>query len=257
MTTIPLVRHYLLFAGRSTRRLIRSPDTLIATVGFPVILLLSLLAVFSTAVEAFGDGPYIQRLVPGLLVSGLMFGSSGVAVGLMTDLNAGFMDRVRSMPVAPSSPLAGAAMSEILRALIGVAALVAVGIPFGFRFSGGVGAAVVFVLIAALGAFSFSWIGLWFATRASSFETLGPPLSALFLVLLFFSQGMVPLDGYPGWAQPLVRVNPASAFVRALTDLANGDAAGRSVGIAILWSVILVAVFAPLAARSFKDAARR
>ncbi|MEM7273795.1 MAG: ABC transporter permease, partial [Actinomycetota bacterium] len=194
MTTVELSRQYLVFADRSVRRLLRSPEIVIATAGFPLILFLSLLAVFGSAVQDFeGTDSYAQRLVPTLIVSGLMFGSIGTAVGYFTDLNDGFMDRIRSLPVAASGPLAGAALSEAIRALVAVVVLVAVGYPFGFRFSGSIVEIVLFVLLGMLGAFTFVWLGLAFAGSADTQESFGPPLSALFLFLLFFSEGMVPL----------------------------------------------------------------
>ena len=111
-----LVRHSPVFAGRSFKRFIRSPDNVVSTVGFPLLLLLTILAVFSSAVEGFDDGPYTQGLVPGLVVSGLMFGSVSTAVGFFTDLGQGNMERIRTMPVSPADPLVGAVLGEVGRA---------------------------------------------------------------------------------------------------------------------------------------------
>ncbi|MEM8925708.1 MAG: ABC transporter permease [Actinomycetota bacterium] len=244
----------MVFAGRATRRYLRSPESIISTIGFPVLLLLTLLAVFGTAVEAFevGDGPYAQRLVPTLVVSGLLFGSVNTAVGFFTDLQDGFMDRVRTLPVPSIAPLAGAVVSEVARAMTAVLVLVAVGYAFGFRFDNGVGPTIGFVAVAALAAVSVVWIGLALATVASSQEALSPPLSALFLLLLFFSQGMVPLDAYPDWATPIVRFNPATSFVVALDRLARGgELVGPILG-SLGWAVGLMAVFGTIATRAVR-----
>lgn len=240
---------YVAFTGRSVRRFLRRPDVVVGTFAFPVVLMLTMLAVFSSAVEAFEDGDYAQRLVPGLIVSGVLFGSLATATGFFEDLRSGFMDRVRSMPVASSAPLVGTVAAEALRALLAVATLVLVGSAFGFRFANGPIAAAGFVALAVVAAVTVIWVGVFMATVAKSQEAVGPPLNAVFLVLLFFSRGLVPLEAYPGWSQPLVRANPASAFVVALDNLARGGPLLWPILFALAWSVAIVAVFATLAIR--------
>jgi len=248
-----LARTAPVFAGRSFKRFIRTPETIVATVGFPLILMLTLLAVFSNAVEAFDDGGvYAQRLVPALVVSGLMFGSIGTAVGFFSDLGGGYMQRIRTLPIAPAGPLVGAVIAEVGRAMIAVVVLVAVGYVVGFRFDNGLVPVFGFGALAALAAVSIVWIGLALATVASSQEALGPPLSALFLLLLFFSRGLVPLDAYPGWAQPIVEANPATAYVTALDRLARGGELAEPILASVAWSIALTAVFGSIAIRSVR-----
>lgn len=191
---------YAVFTGRSVRRFLRRPEVVVGTFAFPVVLMLTMLAVFSSAVEAFEGSNYAQRLVPGLLVSGVMFGSLGTATGFFGDLQSGFMDRTRTLPLPASAPLVGTVGGEVVRAVLAVVVLVGVGFAFGFRFEAGVPAALGFVALAAVAAVSVIWVGLFMATVARSEEAVGPPLNAVFLVLLFLSRGLVPLEAYPGWS---------------------------------------------------------
>ncbi|MEM7322954.1 MAG: ABC transporter permease [Actinomycetota bacterium] len=235
------------FAARALRRLSRSSETIVNTAIFPLLLLLTLLAAFSEAVEAFEGGDYVQRLVPTLVVMGVMFGSIGASYGMLGDLQSGFMDRIRSLPVSEITLLIGTALAEVVRCLGAVAVLVGVGYAFGFRFLDGPLSALAFVLVgAALGPI-LVWIGLGLATVAKSLETLGPPIGAVFLLLLFFSQGMVPLDAYPGWTQPLVRISPITAYVELLDGLARGGPVGGPALRALVWSVVIVGGFGGLA----------
>ena len=250
------VRDSWVFAGRSVKRYVRDAEMVVNTVAFPVLLLLTLVAVFSTAVEAFDDGPYAQRLVPMLVVCGVMFGSVGTAVGFFTDLRDGYMDRVRSLPVAAAAPLAGAVLAEVVRAMSSAVVVAALGHAFGFRFANGPAGLVGFAAVVALAALSVVWIGLAIATVARSQEALAPPLGALFLVLLFFSRGMVPLDAYPGWAQPVVRFNPATAYVTALDRLARGGELTAPILAAVAWSAGLIAVCGTLASRALRRSRR-
>lgn len=241
-------------AGRSVMRILRRPDIVISSVIFPVLLLLTLHAVFSAAVEAFESGEaYGQRLVPGLLVGGVMFGSIGTGVGLLSDIDSGWLARIRSMPIPDAAPLAGLVLSEAVRGLLVSGVLVGLGSLFGFRFQAGWLAAVGFFVAACLISMAFSWIGIALATRSSSPESLAAPLNAVFLIMLFLSQGMVPLEAYPGWVQPIVRVNPATAFVKLLDRLARGGALVRPALIAAAWALALTVVCGTFAIRSLKQ----
>ncbi len=243
---------YGVFVRRSVVRFGRRPDTVVATVMFPLVLMLTMLAVFSTAVEAFDNGDYAQRLVPGLTVSGILFGSLGTATGFWIELETGFMDRIRSMPVPALGPLIGTVAAEAVRAVMAVFVLVAVGSFFGFRFEQGVVWAVPYLAVAIAASWTFAWIGMFMATVATSQEALVPPLNAIYLVLLFFSEGLVPLDAYPGWARPIVEWNPATAYVTLLDGLARGGPLVRPGLLAAGWSVAIIVVFGSLAVRRIK-----
>lgn len=254
MNTVHLVTATVVFTGRATRKLLRTPELIVQTIIFPIVLFLSTLAVFSTAISAFGEAePYAQRLVPGLIVAGIMFGSTGCAASFFTDLNNGFMQRVRAASVPAVAPFAGIAIAEALRGLAAVAALVAVGALAGFRFDGHLGHTIGFCALAALAAFTFPWIGLWLATKAKTTESFLPLLTAIFLILLFMSQSMVPLEAYPDFIQPFVRWNPGSAFVVSLHSLARGEVAPFEITLAAVWSVALMVIFSALAARGLRN----
>ncbi|MEM8706737.1 MAG: ABC transporter permease [Actinomycetota bacterium] len=238
------------FAGRAVRRFGRSPDVVVSTVVFPLLLLLTLHAVFSSAVEAFEDGAaYGQRLVPTLVFSGVMFGAIGTSAAIHTELENGWIDRLRSMPLNPFSPLAGTILGETLRAIVAVIVLAGIGHLFDFRFDAGVLPAIGFVLVAMLAAVAVGCVGAYLATAASSREALLGPLNAVFLLLLFLSRGMVPLDAYPGWVQPVVRHNPATAYVDLMDRLARGGALVRPTLLVLAWTAGFVLVFGTLAAR--------
>lgn len=71
-------------------------------------------------------------------------------------------------------------------------------------------------------------------------------------MLLFFSRGMVPLEAYPGWAQPIVRFNPATSFVTALDNLGRGGELTGPILSAVAWAVALTAVFGFIAVRGLR-----
>ncbi|MEM7091734.1 MAG: ABC transporter permease [Actinomycetota bacterium] len=237
------------FSGRAVRRFVRSPEAIVNTVIFPLLLLFAIFAAFATSVEAFEGDNYAQRLVPGLVVSGLMFGSVGAAVGLQKDIQTGFMARIRTMPVRPSTTIVGVVAAEVVRAAAALLVLGSVGYALGFRFEGGALRTLLIFPVAVLIGIAMTMPGLAFATMTKTTEALSAPLGALYLVLMFMSAAMVPIEAYPDWAQPIVRASPVAAFVRVLDRLGRGGDLGRPVLWAILWAAVLIIGFGALAVR--------
>jgi ABC-2 type transport system permease protein len=55
----------------------------------------------------------------------------------------------------------------------------------------------------------------------------------------------------PGWLRAFANVNPVSHVISAVRDLANNGQVTAEVGWAVLGCLAVVAIFAPLAVRSF------
>lgn len=70
--------------------------------------------------------------------------------------------------------------------------------------------------------------------------------------LTFLSNAFVPVDSLPGWLQAFVKVNPVSHVASAIRDLANHGSLTGEVGWALVGCAATVAIFAPLAVRSFR-----
>ena len=72
--------------------------------------------------------------------------------------------------------------------------------------------------------------------------------------LTFLSNAFVPVDTLPDWLQAFVKVNPVSHVVTAVRDLMNDGQVTAEVGWALLGCAVVVAIFAPLSVRSYKQA---
>ena len=66
---------------------------------------------FGGAIHA-GAIPYVDYLVPGFVATGVLFSGIGAAVATAEDLEQGFVDRLRSLPIPRSSVLAARAMAD-------------------------------------------------------------------------------------------------------------------------------------------------
>jgi ABC transporter DrrB family efflux protein len=256
--TVTLVAATRALARREVLRSLRTPAITVQSVVFPAMLLMVLLAVFGTAVGEIDGEAYVQRLAPALVISGAAFGSLGAVTGFLNDRDGGVFNRVRLAPFASrrepgmAAVVLARSISEHVRVFATAVAIVLVATAFGFRFEAGVGRAVAFFVVATVAGASFGWIGFALAARGPSMESVVPPVNALFLVLLFFSEGMVPRDAFPGWAQPIVQVAPASVMSQALQRLASGGDVGWLIVGAIAWAVGLTVVFGAITLRGLR-----
>lgn len=266
--SISLTDAVVALSRREILRSLATPAVTVQSVAFPGVLLLVLLAVFGTAVEEFTGGqPYVQRVTPALVVSGAAFGSLGTVLGLFEDRSSGFFDRIRLTPFAGTTPdpsglrglramMAARSISEHVRVLAVTVVLTALGATLGFRFEAGIGRTVAFFVLATVFGASFCWIGFALATKGSSMESVVPPVSGLFLILLFLSHGMVPLEAFPDWIQPVVEVAPSSLMMLTLQRLSGGgEVLGPLLG-ALAWTVGFTVIFGGIAANSIADLAK-
>lgn len=251
---------------REVLRSLASPAVTIQSVVFPAVLLMTLLAVFGSAVAEFTGGEaYVQRVTPALVISGAAFGSLGTAVGLFEDRTSGFFDRLRLTPFhrdkrshdpAGSTSLRAMmlarSISEHVRVLLVAITLTLVGSAFGFRFEAGLGRSLAFFTLATLFGASFCWIGFALAAGSSSMEAVTPPLSGLFLILLFLSHGMVPLEAFPDAVQPIVEVAPSSLMMLTLQRLSGGGDVSAPLLGATAWTVLFTVVFSTIAMRRMR-----
>ena len=90
--------------GRSLKHVTRSLDTIITTTIMPIAFLLLFVFVFGGAID-IGSGPYVDYLLPGILIITIASGVSYTAYRVFLDLKGGMVERFQSMPIARSAVL--------------------------------------------------------------------------------------------------------------------------------------------------------
>jgi hypothetical protein len=70
---------------------------------------------------------YLTYVLPGIIVQNSLFTTMNTATGLATDLEKGFFDRLRSLPIARFSPLAGRIVADLVKQSWAIALLLAIG----------------------------------------------------------------------------------------------------------------------------------
>jgi ABC transporter DrrB family efflux protein len=253
MTTTTLV-----LAGRTMRAWLRTPQLVVVATVQGAMFLLIFRYVFGGAIDA-GPVPYVDFLVPGFVVTGLLFAGAGAAAGVAEDIDRGVVDRLRSLPVPRLGILAGRSLADTALATWGVVITTAIGFAVGFRIHGGIAAALAAVGLCVAFAAAFSWVFIAIGLVAGNAQA-AQGMSLLVFPLTFVSSAYVPVDTMPGWMQPVAANQPLTMMTGAVRSLALGDTAtavlGHTTGWfvvrALLWSGAIAAVFAALAVARFR-----
>ncbi len=233
--------------GRNLRHFIRQPDLLVFSTIQPVLFVLLFVYVFGGAIgRSLPHGvAYVDFLLPGIFVQSVTFGASQTAVGLSEDLERGVVDRFRSMPMARSAVLAGRTVADLVRNILIIGLMIAVGYAVGFRFHGGVAGAVGCIAVVAAFGFALSWIFAFVALTVRGAETAQTAGFVVIFPLVFASSVFVPVSTFPDWLQAFAKINPVTVTADAARSFALlGTPA--SLGAAAAWIGGLLAVFIPL-----------
>lgn len=248
------LRHGGLVAGRNLRVGLRHPRTIFTATVMPLIFFFGFLAVLRRSLEARGLD-YEQFLPPIVVIQAMFFTGMASAMLLADDRVRGLQERCRSLPISRWAPLVGRVAADLARAVASVAVLLVAAVAVGFRFEAGVLAAAGFVGVALLFAVAACAGFGTAALAARDPEAVLPTLALPYLLLLMLSSGFVPVEGFPGWLQPVVRWQPVSLCAEALRALSSGGPTTAPVVRAVVVLAGLTAVFGVLGARAYRRAA--
>ena len=249
-----LVTDTMIIAERNLIRLPRKPELLLAFTVQPIMFVLLFRYVFGGAIDT-GGLPYVDYLIPGIIVQNIAFGGFVTAIGLNEDVHKGLIDRFRSLPMARPAVLAGRTLSDIVTNFLGVCILVVTGLIIGFSFGGPVLHVVFgFVLLLLIG-YAFSWVFALVGLVANTPESANSIGFILIFPLTFISSAFVPTSSMPSWLEAFANVNPFTIFVNAMRALWLGAPAQNYVWGAVVWALAILIVFAPLAVARYRRAA--
>jgi ABC transporter DrrB family efflux protein len=253
-------RHVAALTRRNLVHVRREPAQLSDATVQPVLFTVLFVYIFGAAMVIPG-GSYKQFAIAGLVVFNITTSTMGTAVGVSTDLKSGVIDRFRTLPMARSSILAGRTFSDLLASILCATIVLLTGLVIGWRPDNGVPGVIAGLAIAVLFAYAMSWLMACVGLSVSDPESAqGIGLLVLFPIA-FISSAMVPTQGMPGWMQPIAEWNPVSAVAGALRELfGNPNPAAlrdnfpsqNPVLMAILWSVVILAICIPIARARLK-----
>lgn len=239
------------FGWRALLKIKHVPEQLFDVTAFPVIFLLMFTYLFGGAI-AGSTGDYLQFLLPGILVMTVTMITMYTGMDLNKDIVKGVFDRFRTLPIWRPALLVGALAVDMVRYSMAAFIMISLGLILGFRPEGGAIGVVAAVGLLLLFSFSFSWIWTALGIVMRSEKSL-MMISMMFLFpLTFVSNVFVDPQTLPGWLHGFVEWNPISLLVTAIRGLMHGSATIQDIGWVLLVSLLLTAVFAPLAMYLFR-----
>jgi ABC-2 type transport system permease protein len=236
-------------ARRSVARIAREPEQLLDVTIQPVIFVLLFTYVFGSAIHLAGGGSYHQFLISGMFGMTMAGTAPGTAVGMTTDMSTGLIDRFRALPISRAAVLAGRTMSDLATQVLGIVVLSATGLAVGWRIEHGIGDALLAAALALLFAFAMTWVGACAGMVLRSPETAQAMGFIFFLPLSFVSNACM-----PAWLRDFANWNPMSAVAAACRNLFGGNVPTPDAWpmqhpelAVLIWSIGLIAIFAPTA----------
>jgi ABC-2 type transport system permease protein len=242
----------LSFAWRALLKIKHVPMQLFDVTVFPIMFVLLFTYLFGGAL-AGSPREYLQDLLPGILVMTVAWITIYTGMGLNTDISKGVFDRFRSLPIWRPALLVGMLLADIARYTMAVAIMLALGLALGFRPDGGPLGVVGAVALLLLFSFSLSWIWTALGMKLQTPEAVMQASMTVMFPLTFASNVYVDPSTMPGWVQAFVNNNPITHLTSAARGLMHGTSAAGDIGWVLLWSAVLVAVFAPLTMRLYNS----
>jgi ABC-2 type transport system permease protein len=244
----------VVLAQRNIRRTLRSP----AFVSFSLLQPIVWLVLFSQTFSGLSNSPRFQQLgyrsylmfvTPAMMVLSVLFTALQSGLAVVTDLDTGVLDKLRTDPIARSSILVGRLVADAALMAAQATIVLIVGLAMGATVAGGWPAALAMVV--GIVAFGVAWAALSDFVALHTADSELTMVIGLFLTLpvLFLTSAFFPRPDLPGWLRTVSRGNPAAyvievgrAFLNAGTDW---GAAARAGGvIAVTLAVTLTAATA-------------
>ncbi|HTZ86315.1 MAG TPA: ABC transporter permease [Solirubrobacteraceae bacterium] len=251
-----LVTDTLIIAERNLIRLPRAPELLIGFTIQPIMFVLLFRYVFGGAIRTPGYD-YVDFLIPGIIVQNTAFGGFATALGLNEDVSKGLIDRFRSLPMSRAAVLGGRTLADIATNALSITILLVTGVIIGFSFHTSFLHAAAGIGLLLLFGYGFSWFLAFIGLLVSSPESVNSVGFIAVFPLTFISSAFVPVESMPDGLRQFAEYNPFTVIVDAMRSLWLGAPAGNYVWGAVVWSIAIVAVFAPLAVSRYRHAAGR
>jgi ABC transporter DrrB family efflux protein len=255
------INDVVVLTGRNLVHIAREPLQLSDVTIQPVLFTLLFVYIFGAGISLPGGGNYKDFAIAGLLALNLTTSSMGTAVGLSNDLNGGVIDRFRTLPMWRPAVLVGRSLADLLTATICAAIVAVTGLAIGWRPSGSVletlGGFGVFLLFA----YALSWGCACLGIVSKGPESAQGVGLVILFPLAFVSNAMVPTLRMPTVLRDIAEWNPVSAVTAAArhlfhnpnpSSLSHAWPMQHPVLASVIWSLILMAIFAPLASRLYK-----
>jgi ABC transporter DrrB family efflux protein len=245
-------------ARRTMLQYLRTPQLLILPAIMGALFLFIFRYVFGGAINT-SSVDYVDFLVPGFLVTVVLWTGMNAPAGVAEDAASGVHDRLRSLPIPRSSVVTGRSIADGVMIAWTLVVSTALGYAVGFNTHADfLSVAAGFALLLAVD-YAFTWvfisIGLW-AGNAQAAQSMA---SLIVVPFTFLSSAYVPVHSMPGWLQPFAANQPVTAMINAVRCLMLGGAHAAGVGhdtaywvvLSLAWCAGILVLFSAISVARF------
>jgi ABC-type multidrug transport system permease subunit len=160
--------------------------------------------------------------------------------------------------------LTGRSFADVVYNLGILVVLMASGLFVGWGVRAGIPEFLAGVGLLLLFAYAMSWLGIWMGLKVPSVEVAQQAIFTVLFPITFLSNVFVPPQTLPSWLQPIAEWNPTSTLTASLRELwgnpnpyaTDSFPSQNPILVTLVWVVVFIAVFAPLAIRRYRTLSR-
>jgi ABC transporter DrrB family efflux protein len=246
-------------AKRTVLQFFRTPQLLMLGTIQGALFLFMFRYIFGGAINP-GEGlDYVDFLVPGFLITGILWLGMPASSGVAEDATTGVHDRLRSLPIPRSSVMFGRSIADTALTMWGLFVAGVLAFVVGFRLHSDALDVLLAVALLVVAAYSFSWIFITIGLVSSSAQAANGMATLLVIPVAFISAAYVPAASLPGWMQPVANNQPFTVLSNAMRSLTLGGADKVGLGhsttywvvLSLVWCVGIFLVFSTIAVSRF------
>jgi ABC-2 type transport system permease protein len=210
---------------RALLKLIRRPVVLYFSLLQPAIWLLLFGQIFGKMVNLpgagamFGTNNYMAFFTPGVIMLTMLFGAGQTGLGLIQDMDSGFLDKLLTTPINRFAILLGKMGGDLTRMVLQASLVVLIAVLAGVHIHTGLFGVFFIVLIGGLFGMALAGINTMIALGTRNTEATFLIGNFVNLPLMFASNAMMPKAFLPDWLQTIVKFNPVSYGIDGMRGL--------------------------------------
>jgi ABC-2 type transport system permease protein len=215
----------LALGRRALREAIRQPDALFMTFFIPLFFLVvntgQAIEIFPSEDTEFLQGQsYGAFQLPITLLLAASFGMT--ALFLVEEIENGYFDKLRAIPIPRSSMVLGRLVAEAAKGVIISTIIVLLALPFGITIASGPIGFVLLIALSALWGVVYSGFIQLIALKARNAAAVNSG-GLIFFPLLFLTPNFVPRDLLAEPMEVAATINPVTYLMEALRSLILED----------------------------------
>jgi ABC transporter DrrB family efflux protein len=246
-------------AKRTVLQFFRTPQLLMLGTVQGALFLFMFRYIFGGAIHPAGGLTYVDFLVPGFLVTGILWLGMPASSGVAEDATTGVHDRLRSLPIPRSSVMFGRSIADMALTLWGLFVAGILAFIVGFRLDAPALDVLLALALLVVASYSFAWIFITIGLVSKSAQAANGMATLLVIPVAFISAAYVPAQSLPGWMQPIANNQPFTILSNAMRSLVLGGPHAVRIGhtttywvvLSLVWCAGIFLVFSTIAVRRF------